>query len=328
MGKTILIYIVTLLALPFCAFGLEPLSERQMKGTTAQAGISIAMEDVTYYQSVDAFQLANPYDPDTYIEFQNIESFTTLDVGMSDTDGDGLIGFLTLDMGTVNDAASPIDGKALLYLTGSDIDLRKNTTIGNINYCGTDIGSAAIDTFSMPSFHLILGAHDSGVDMEFGARVTIDQLTYRDTTHVISQPDTLAFTGITFAGTFTDDAARTDGIEDDPTNTTTWQAAGEFTLGDMEGGNPMTLDVAADDTETWVFKDKDGAVTYTADNPRFGSGFIALNVPMEGSIRVEHMKVKNMAQQETDLGAFALDNIKAHKLYIEIPGRGLGAAYK
>lgn len=312
MGKRILIYLFTLLALPLCAFGLEPLSERQMKGTTAQAGIDIAMGDVALYQSVDAFRLCDttePFDPDAYIEFQNIESFTTLEVGVSDVNNDGNIGFLTLDMGT------DTDGKPWLYLTGSDLDLRKNVSIGNISFRGNSIGSAAIDTFSMPSFHFTLGAHGSGVDMEFGAQVTIDQLTYRDTTHVTNEPDTLAFTGITFAGSFTKENPA-----DDLTDTTTWQATGEFTLGDIASGNPMTLDVAADDNEYLTILGTDGQ---PIPNPRYGTGFIALNVPMEGSVRVEHMKVEG-----ADIGAFALDNIKAHKLYIEIPGRGLGAAYQ
>ncbi|SCY10283.1 hypothetical protein SAMN05216233_10414 [Desulfoluna spongiiphila] len=296
--------LVALLALPCVASGMEALSEHQMKGTTAQAGISIAMDDVTFYHHVDAFRLTDPDDPSGYMEFQDIESLTTIDVGTSDVNGDNTIGCITLDLFTVSDATSPINGKPLLYLVGADIDYNKDLTIGAINVCGTDIGSAAVDNYAMPSFHLYLGAHDCGVDLEFGARITMDQFSYGT-----SPDDTLTLSGITLAGSFTDNPA------DTPSDPSTWQAGGEFVLGDIASGNPLTIDVATDTTASWA-DDADGN---PIPNPRLGSGFIAINMPMEGSLRIE-----NMGFGTNDFGALALDNIQAHKLYIEIPGRGLG----
>jgi len=296
---------MTILALPSVTSGLEALSAVQMKGTTAQAGISIAMDDVAFYHHVDAFRLTDPDDPTGYMEFQDIESLSILDVGTSDVDGDNTIGCITLDLFTVSDATSPINEKPLLYLVGSDIDYNKDLTIGAIHVCGTDIGSAAVDNYAMPSFHLYLGAHDCGVDLEFGARITMDQLSYGT-----NADDTLSLSGITLAGSFTENPA------DNPSAPSTWQAGGEFVLGDIDSGNPLTIDVATDTTASWA-NDPDGN---PIPNPRLGSGFIAINMPMEGSVRIE-----NMAFGANDFGALALDNIKAHKLYIEIPGRGLGA---
>jgi len=306
MGKKIVIFLFAFFALPCSVFGLAPLSENQMKDATAQAGITIAVEDMTLYSHIDAVQITEPGNPNSYMRLENIESFSNF---LFEAEH-GPTGAFTLDLFTVNDTASAIDGKPLLYIDASHWNQTTSTTIDSINMCGTPIGSMSIDAFSTPSFHLYLGAHDAGVDMEFGAQVTIDQFSYRDEPGKLAGVDTLTLSGITLAGSFT-------GAPETPS---AWEPSGEFTFGNIMEGNPVTLDVAADNNEFLSVNGTDGN---PLPNPRFGSGFIALNVPMEGSIRVEHMKVEG-----NDLGAFALDNIKAHKLYIEIPGRGLGAAYK
>jgi len=205
MRTKALTFFLTLIVLPCYAFGLEPLSVTQMKDATAQAGITVAMSDVALYHHVDAFRLTDPTDtanPQGYIEFQEIESVTTIDVGTSDVDDDGFIGFLTLDLFTVNNADSPINGKPLLNMQCSDMDYRKNITIGNIQFCERDLGSASINTLSMQSFQLLLGSHDCGVDLEFGTRVTVDEFSFRYGTGDV---DALTLSGITFAGSFTDD---------------------------------------------------------------------------------------------------------------------------
>ena len=311
MGKKILFYIWAILAIPCAAMALEPLSEVQMKGTRAQAGISIAMEDVTLYHKLNALQISEPGNTDQYLRFQGIESLSWFAMNPEF----GASGFFTLDLSTESDPSSPIYGKPLLYIDATHWGQTTTTTIDAINFCGTPIGSMGIDNLTTHSFHLALGAHGSGVDMEFGALTHIDALRYSDEKDKKAGIDTLTLAGITCAGSFTDTPAHTD-ILTDPT---TWNASGEFTIGDMAGGNPMTLDVCTDDTESWV-NDENGV---PIANPRFGSGFIALNVPMKGSIRVEKITFG-----ESDLGSIALDNIQAHKLYIEIPGRGLGATYK
>lgn len=296
--------LAVLFALPCTALGLHALSDEQMKRATAQAGISIAMDDVVIYHHTDAFRLTDPGNPSGTMEFQNIESLTTIDVGTSDVNGDNSMGCITLDMFTVSDANSPINGTPLIYLAGEDIDYHKDLTVESILVCGNDIGSAAVDNLSMPSFHLYLGAHDCGVDMEIGATITMDRFSYGT-----GPGDELALSGITLAGSFTDNPTDTPG---DPS---TWQADGEFVLGDITSGNPFTIDVATDTTASWA----DDANGDPIPNPRLGSGFIAINMPMEGSLRIE-----SMAFGGNDFGALALDNIKAHKLTIEIPGRGLG----
>jgi len=86
----------------------------------------------------------------------------------------------------------------------------------------------------------------------------------------------------------------------------------------MASNNPVTIDITTDTTESWEMTDSEGA-TYVVPNSRLGDGFIALNVPMQGSVRVE-----NVSFGGHDMGPFALDDIMVEKLYIEIPGRGLG----
>jgi hypothetical protein len=43
---------------------------------------------------------------------------------------------------------------------------------------------------------------------------------------------------------------------------------------------------------------------------------------MSGSIRIENISFGGTSQ--TDLGMLAIDGLNVEKLYIEIPGRGLG----
>ncbi|WP_300673968.1 hypothetical protein [Desulfoluna sp.] len=274
-----------------------------MKRATAQAGLTIAMEDVTLYTFNEVIEIANPDNPASYMTFKDVESLSNF----AYVDGYGATGLFTLDVFTVNDSSSPIDGEPLLFIEGSHWGQTTSTTISNINICGIAIGSMAIDAFSTPSFHLYLGAHGSGIDMELGARISIDKISYGT-----SSTDTLALSGITLADSFTDNPS------DNLTAPTTWKATGEFKVGNIAHNNPATLDVAADALEFWHLTDKGGTI-YSVPNPRAGSGFIAVNMPMKGSVRVE-----NMAFGANNFGAFALDNIQAHKLYIEIPGRGLG----
>jgi hypothetical protein len=55
------------------------------------------------------------------------------------------------------------------------------------------------------------------------------------------------------------------------------------------------------------------------DNPRHNTAYIGLNLPMSGSVRVE-----NITFGGNDMGLLAIDGMNVQKLYIEIPGRGLG----
>ncbi|BCS95560.1 hypothetical protein DSLASN_11920 [Desulfoluna limicola] len=286
------------------AHALQSLSTGQMKEATAQAGISIALKNVKIESYDTGYTISNPDDPLQYLSFQNGHSTLELTNSSSDLNGDGLIGCITIDLFTVNAPVNPAFGQPFFYLKSNDMELDYDLTIDTVTFCGNDIGSITLNSFAMPSFHLYLGAHDSGIDAELGAQISIEQFNYG--TH---GTDNLVLSGITFAEAFTGFPS------DDPT---TWQPTGKFTIGDIASGNPMTMDIAADNTDVWQFTDKGGA-DYTVTNPRSGSGFIAINMPVQGSIRIDNMNFGG-----NDLGSFALDNIQAHKLYMEIPGRGLG----
>lgn len=291
-------------ALSSPAHALESLSTLQMKEATAQAGISIALENITIESYDSAYKFTNPDAPLQFLSFEQGHSILTLSNCRSDVDGDGIIGYMTIDLFTVNDPVSLALGQSFVYVQSNDMELDYDLTIDTVNFCGNDIGSLALNSFAMPTFHLYFGAHETGIDAEFGAQFSIDQFSYgTDTT------DTLTLSGITFADSF---------IGAPSSDPDTWEATGEFTFGDIHSGKPITMDIAADSTDVWQFTDKGGA-DYTVSNPRSGSGFIAINLPMQGSIRIDNMNFGG-----NDLGSFALDNIQAHKLYIEIPGRGLG----
>lgn len=283
------------------AHGMQDLSPTQMKNATGQAGISIGLKDVKLESRATSHTFANPDNPLQYLRLDDLHWALTLSNSRSDQDGDELIGGMTIDLMTRND-------QAYFFLDSKDMELSKDITIGTVNVCGTDIGSAGIDALSMPTFHLALGAHECGIDMELGARIAIEELRFgTDAT------DTLALSGITLAESFSQNPS------DTLTDPSTWQATGEFTLGDITNDNPVTLDITADTTDAWTMTDT-GGNSYSVPNPRAGSGFIALNMPFKGSIRVDAIKFGDQ-----NFGAFALDNIQAHKLLIEIPGRGLGA---
>lgn len=295
---------------------LQNLATPDMKAATAQAGISIALDDVKFESYDTAFTISNPDtlpgDPLQFLGFEQGHSTLRLSNSRTDVDGDGLIGCLTLDLGTIPDAANATESKPYIFLKSDDFELQYDLTINTVNVCGNDIGNISITNLSMPSFHLLLGAHGCGIDAELGAQLSIDRFSYgTDAT------DTLALSGITFAKSFSGS----------PADPTAWQASGEFTLGNIATGNPVTMDLASDNTANWQFTDNTGT-SYTAPNPRAGSGFIALNIPMEGSIRVKNISFGTTDTTANNFGSFALDNIQAHKLYIEIPGRGLGATYK
>lgn len=280
------------------ASALEALDQGQMKHAVAQAGISIAMSDVIIENHLGHLTVSNPDAPAEYISFQNIHALTTINTGLFDMNGDGLTHHLAVDVGVIND-------QVMFIARNPDFSLTTNMTIGGIDFCGTAIGSLSVQDMTLSNLHLAMGPHagSNGIDFELEQRLTIGELSYG-----YNSTDSLTFTGITLAQSFTG------GLQ----APNSWAPTGAFTIGDVAGGNPATIDIVADNQTAWNFTDANG-VAYSVDNPRYNTAYLGLNLPMSGSVRVE-----NISFGGNNMGLLAIDNLNAQKLYIEIPGRGLG----
>ncbi|MBU1171894.1 MAG: hypothetical protein KKD44_20260 [Proteobacteria bacterium] len=75
----------------------------------------------------------------------------------------------------------------------------------------------------------------------------------------------------------------------------------DIQVGDLTNNKPATIDISAE-----------------------SNAHISLNMPMSGSFHIDNIQVNAPDSGTTDLGLFAIDGMNVQKLYIEIPGRGLG----
>jgi hypothetical protein len=109
--------------------------------------------------------------------------------------------------------------------------------------------------------------------------------------------DTFELSGIHLVGGF-DDMADFDVNDsttwDIPTEPSSWTSNGVFSIGDMDAGNPATLDIGTDA----------GGLTV-----------MQLQLPMSGSIRMENLQFGG-----NDFGPTAIDGLQVHRLTLTIPG--------
>jgi len=192
---------------------------------------------------------------------------------------------ISLDVGEYNN-------EVMFFAESPALSISTDFTVDSIIFCNENIGRLGVEDMNLSSFHLYAGPHaDNGIDFEFGEQLSIKSFTYQYNSSTTS--GFLALTGITFANTFL------------PTG-----ANGEFLIGNLSESNPAKIDILSDDTAEWI----PGVV-----NPRLGTAFISLDLPMQGSIHID-----NVTMGGNNFGNLAIDNINIEKLYIEIPGRGLG----
>jgi hypothetical protein len=321
LTRKLFILFIILGVFPLPCFSLEKLTPNQLKCITAQSGSDIALNNVSTITHEDAYTFANPDYRDTqFISFEDFMATSSIDTGKSDVNGDGFINHLTIDIGQKQN-------EVMLIMESPDLYFNTDVTVSNINFCGTSIGSLNATKVLLSSIHCFLGAHaNSGIDFEWGFQLSVDNLSYK-----YNSTDSLSFSNITFANSFTGT---------DPSDLTTWlQLDGsnlQFTVGCIDDGTPATIDITPETQKTWNFTDSTGTA-YSYDNTRYipavpdpdnpGSNleeekflsYIVLNLPMKGSIRATEI---NFGGQ--NFGPLAIDGINAQKLYIEIPGRGLG----
>ncbi len=272
---------------PFPALALEALSPDQMKQTVARAGVDIAIDSATVQTYLEHFKLNNTDSglTDQYMSLDGIHIISTLNTGSDDMNDDGQINHLSLDVGLYS-------GKAMLYAVSPDLDLTTDIHVDNVDFYGTNVGSIDVVNLGLSSFHLYLGPHDStGIDFELGLRLKADSVEYQ-----YNPAGSLALSGIILAQEITGA----------PENPLLWETNGEFKIGDIAHNKPATIDFQLDTNPDPL-------------SPRYNSGYIAMNLPMEGSFRIQ-----NLTFGSQDFGSIAIDGLEVEKLYIEIPGRGLG----
>jgi hypothetical protein len=260
---------------PAKAAGPDNLSDAELAGVTAQAGISINVEtksrvDIHEYNISDTPDLGVDRH---WIKFKHI----TVDDGAGGyfTTATSIDDPITLDIGT-NDA-----GRTLVSVYDPSHVLPRWYGIEDVEFVDLSIGSLNIDALSMGPSLYRSGAHADGTgggyDFDYSTRITAQALrfTYNNV------PEALTLSGIHLAGSAS-------GAENDPA---TWSFTGNFKIGDIDAGTPAKVDV----------------VTNTDDAP--GVTSVVLSMPVQGSLRVENVNFGG-----NDFGPIALDGINVHRM--------------
>ena len=274
------------------AFALSGLSAADMKRKTGQSGLSLAISDaVIYHQSeytklIDDNESSNP----GYINFKNIKDLETYNTGDVDLDNDGTMGHLNIDIQYADSTSSGYQNPYMV-LECSDWDGASYLKVGEIDFSGYSIGSLDILEKRIPEWNLYLGAHDAGIDFEFGFKMDITSFKYKYGDSVNNYY--LGFEGVHMAGDFTDNSL------DDPSDSSTWKSNGRFKVGEFSTDSPATFDIGVRDTDS--------------------EPVISISTPMKGSIRIE-----NIHMGDKNFGPAAIDGINVHRMKIELPGRNLG----
>ena len=251
------------------------LSDAELAGVTAQAGISINVETKS---RVDILEYSISDTPDLGVDRQWIKfKHITVDDGAGGyfTTATSIDDPIRVDIGT-NDA-----GRTLVSVYDPSHVLPRWYGIEDIEFCDLAIGSINLDALSMGPSLYRAGAHADGTgggyDFDYSTRITAQALrfTYNNV------PEALTLSGIHLAGSAS-------GAENDPA---TWSFTGNFKIGDIDAGTPAKIDV----------------VTNSDDAP--GVTSLVLNLPMQGSLRVENVNFGG-----NDFGPIAIDGINVHRL--------------
>ena len=251
------------------------LSDSELAGVTGQAGISINVETKSRLD-INEYNISDTPDPGVDRQWIKLKNIAVDDgAGGYFTTATSIDDPIKLDIGT-NDA-----GRTLIsYYDPSHVQPRWYS-IEEVEFVSDSIGSINLDALSMGPSLYRSGAHADGTgggyDFDYSTRLTAQafRFTYN------SVPESLTLSGIHLAGSAS-------GAENDPS---TWTFSGDFKIGDIDAGNPAKVDV----------------VTNTDDAP--GVTSLVLNVPMQGSLRVENVNFGG-----NDFGAIAIDGINVHRM--------------
>jgi hypothetical protein len=289
--KTVLLAVLLLLS----AFSLftrtsdatEPvaLNDSEMAAVTGQSGLTLLAKGVANISaSVVGISDKNGHT----IEFRNF----TID--------DGIGGYFSFDTPwIITDTSMSLDpttidvytnaaGQPLVYWRDTMNVMPRWYSVGDLVFCDQSLGSLNIDAVSEGPTLMRFGGHSNhtaGIDFDISKQTNTQafRFTYNTT------PEALTFSGIHVVGSAT-------GANDNPADPSTWSFTGTnnvFRIGNIDAGNPATMDVGTD--------------------PATGTSAVYLNLPMEGSIRVENVNFGG-----NNFGPIAIDGIKVHRLSLQI----------
>ena len=260
---------------------MQALDDSDMAAIDGAAGLSIGLGDIAFFLQTDNLSYVDT-DTGNRLELDHLTISNgqggpaTFQAGNVDTNNDGLMSALTLDVLTVSDPQSPVYGKALAVFQALDWLQEVDLHVEELRFCDQELGRLDIGVIHRPSFYWVVGAHDDGLDFEYGAQISVDtlRLTYN------IQNENLTFSGLHLA-------SQAAGLPENPGQ---WRLDGMFQIGALYAGQPATFDVGRD-----------------------GAGLVAIemNLPMRGCLRVE-----NVQWAGQDFGPVAIDGIQVHRLNV------------
>jgi hypothetical protein len=269
---------------------ITELSREELKNQTAQAGMSVAIDNAVVYHESSSLKFIDADETDAgYLGFRDIKQLYTYNTGDVDVDGDGVMGHLNIDIANPEESVDHYS-KPFVAMECSDWETLSFFQAGTIDFNGTEIGSLAITGTGFPEWNLYFGAHDAGIDFEAGFKAKINSFKYK-----YGDPANdhwLGFDNLYISNSFS-------GHSDDPSDPTTWVSEGRFKIGDFQNNKPATFDIGVRESDN--------------------SPAIFLSTPMTGSVRMENIHIES-----NDFGPAAIDGIKVHNMSIELPGRNLG----
>jgi hypothetical protein len=239
--RTIIVFFIIIFLSPvYSLAGMDVLSESELSGVIAGAGVSADIKGSAVRITVDS----------VYIEDTDTDRIELNDLVIDD----GLGGEFSFD--------TP-EGKPLSIDVGADDygrtvahvilpqHIEATVAVGNLLFCGKEIGSLTLDHVSLADEILNMGAH-GGVDLDYAGRLDIDSIQY-----AYSTEESLILSGIHLAGSAQGNPEKPDGWPG-------WSFSGLFQAGVLS--NPVTIDCGTD----------------SADVTR-----ALFNLPLQGCIRVE-----------------------------------------
>ncbi|HPJ95254.1 MAG TPA: hypothetical protein PKY89_15190 [Deltaproteobacteria bacterium] len=218
------------------------------------------------------------YDPDNVIDIAY--NINYIDVGTMTTIDDQIRSFV-------------------LFVDATNTNPR-TISVDDLVFCTQSLGSIEFDMRNEDPTILKLATHGEGgcgLEFEYLSDWLMEDFTYAYNT----SGGALNVSGIHIAGYASGDA-------DDPSDPSTWEFSGRFSIGDLYGGN---IDVDGD-TENDAASNPATMDVATID----GTTCVYMNLPMKGTIRAEEV---NFGSEE--FGPVAIDGLTVHHLYFRLnPG--------
>lgn len=271
---------------------MKTLSDRDMETVTAQSGISMLISNFQFdwvagYLTVCDSDWDPTVDPDDGTI--SLTGMTLINGVIESNEA------ITWDAYTIDDASHPMYGQTFTFWQSPDLYQHLNLSVDDVVFCGQSIGQLAIDDFTTPERYFTTGAHGSGMDFQYDLQMHMGRFGYNFNTS--GTADTFSLDGIHLVGAFDDmsDFDITDSTTwDIPTDPAEWTHSGVFSIGNINSGNPATLDIGTNASDQAVMQ---------------------LELPMGGSLRVESLNFG-----DKDFGPMAIDGLEVHRLTVMIPG--------